>query len=195
MTQVGHSTPSTPGSNRLSLPPRVGSVDSTASAGSKAAFAGTAGAGAGAGAGATGASSLGRNMSARRHAPNDGWQEPKGFVPTDPRKRRWLFFGVPLFLLLAAGIGIGVGVGVTQSKHKSSSSTPADEAGSGDNSGSSSGGGDTQTNTTAPVQQTTLVTGGDGSTVTMDDGTSFTYNNAFGGTWAMDPANPFNVSD
>lgn len=36
------------------------------------------------------------------------------------------------------------------------------------------------------------VTGGDGSTVTRDDGSTFTYNNSFGGTWYYDPADPFN---
>jgi glucan 1,3-beta-glucosidase len=36
------------------------------------------------------------------------------------------------------------------------------------------------------------ITGGDGSTVTMDDGTTFTYSNAFGGYWYYDPNDPFN---
>jgi len=39
-----------------------------------------------------------------------------------------------------------------------------------------------------------VTTGGDGSTVTKDDGTTFTYNNKFGGFWVFDPANPFNNS-
>jgi glucan 1,3-beta-glucosidase len=34
------------------------------------------------------------------------------------------------------------------------------------------------------------VTGGDGSTVTMDDGTTFTYQNSFGGYWYYDPKDP-----
>lgn len=37
-----------------------------------------------------------------------------------------------------------------------------------------------------------VVTGGDGSTITTEDGTTFTYSNAFGGTWYWDPENPFN---
>ncbi|KAH7927098.1 glycoside hydrolase family 5 protein [Leucogyrophana mollusca] len=36
------------------------------------------------------------------------------------------------------------------------------------------------------------VTGGDGSKVTTDDGTTFTYSNSFGGTWYWDPNDPFN---
>jgi hypothetical protein len=33
--------------------------------------------------------------------------------------------------------------------------------------------------------------GTSGSTITMDDGTRFTYQNDFGGDWAADPKNPF----
>lgn len=34
-------------------------------------------------------------------------------------------------------------------------------------------------------------TGGDGTTVYLDDGTQFTYTNKFGGYWYYDPADPF----
>ncbi|KAF9449843.1 glycoside hydrolase family 5 protein [Macrolepiota fuliginosa MF-IS2] len=40
--------------------------------------------------------------------------------------------------------------------------------------------------------QTRVVTGGDGSEVTMDDGTKFTYTNPFGGIWYYDEEDPFN---
>ncbi|KAF8651973.1 hypothetical protein AX16_004616 [Volvariella volvacea WC 439] len=36
-----------------------------------------------------------------------------------------------------------------------------------------------------------LTSGGNGSTVTMDDGSTFVYINEFGGEWADDPASPF----
>ncbi|KDQ20949.1 glycoside hydrolase family 5 protein [Botryobasidium botryosum FD-172 SS1] len=35
-------------------------------------------------------------------------------------------------------------------------------------------------------------TGGDGSVITMEDGTTFTYKNSFGGYWIDDPNDPFN---
>ncbi|TFL03517.1 glycoside hydrolase superfamily [Pterulicium gracile] len=38
------------------------------------------------------------------------------------------------------------------------------------------------------------VTGGDGSEITMEDGTKFIYNNTFGGTWYWDPKDPLNMS-
>ncbi|EPQ56515.1 glycoside hydrolase [Gloeophyllum trabeum ATCC 11539] len=37
-----------------------------------------------------------------------------------------------------------------------------------------------------------VVTGGDGSKVTTDNGTTFTYQNSFGGYWYWDPNDPFN---
>ena len=47
------------------------------------------------------------------------------------------------------------------------------------------------TSTTTP-SKSALITGGDGSTVTMEDGTTFTYTNPFGGFWYYDPTDPFN---
>ncbi|KAF9450270.1 glycoside hydrolase family 5 protein [Macrolepiota fuliginosa MF-IS2] len=43
-----------------------------------------------------------------------------------------------------------------------------------------------------PSAGSTLLSGGDGSTVTTENGTSFTYRNSFGGYWVQDTANPFN---
>jgi glucan 1,3-beta-glucosidase len=37
-----------------------------------------------------------------------------------------------------------------------------------------------------------VVTGGDGSIITMEDGTTFEYKNSFGGYWYYDPNDPFN---
>jgi len=45
-----------------------------------------------------------------------------------------------------------------------------------------------------PNIPTGLITGGDGSTVTQDDGTTFTYSNKFGGYWYYDPSDPYNES-
>lgn len=47
------------------------------------------------------------------------------------------------------------------------------------------------TSTTTP-SKSGLITGGDGSTVTMEDGTTFTYHNPFGGFWYYDPTDPLN---
>ncbi|KDQ60685.1 glycoside hydrolase family 5 protein [Jaapia argillacea MUCL 33604] len=50
----------------------------------------------------------------------------------------------------------------------------------------------TQGSGTPGKPSSAVVTGGDGSKVTTEDGTTFTYSNKFGGFWYFDPANPFN---
>jgi glucan 1,3-beta-glucosidase len=40
--------------------------------------------------------------------------------------------------------------------------------------------------------QSRIVTGADGSVITMEDGTTFTYKNPFGGYWYFDDEDPFN---
>jgi glucan 1,3-beta-glucosidase len=45
---------------------------------------------------------------------------------------------------------------------------------------------------TGTPSKSALFTGGDGSTVTMEDGTTFTYSNPFGGSWYYNPNDPFN---
>lgn len=45
---------------------------------------------------------------------------------------------------------------------------------------------------TASATPTPVVTGGDGSIITMEDGTTFTYSNKFGGYWYFDENDPFN---
>ncbi|KZS99132.1 glycoside hydrolase [Sistotremastrum niveocremeum HHB9708] len=44
----------------------------------------------------------------------------------------------------------------------------------------------------SPTPIAAIISGGDGSTVTTDDGSTFTYSNKFGGYWVQDPNNPFN---
>ncbi|KAG6814282.1 hypothetical protein H0H92_013407 [Tricholoma furcatifolium] len=50
----------------------------------------------------------------------------------------------------------------------------------------------TSTGSSSNPKVAVAVTGGDGSTVTMDDGTTFIYSNPFGGTWYWDENDPFN---
>jgi glucan 1,3-beta-glucosidase len=65
---------------------------------------------------------------------------------------------------------------------------------SGGSGGSTSGGGGGGGGSTTPGKPNSKVTGGDGSEVTMEDGTKFTYNNKFGGYWYYDPQDPLNNS-
>jgi hypothetical protein len=80
------------------------------------------------------------------------------------KKKQWaLLAGVALVIAIA----VGVAVPLTVKKRKGSSGT-------GTSSSSSS-----------------LSSGTSGSSVTQEDGTTFTYTNNFGGDWAFDPQAPF----
>ncbi|KAI0322258.1 glycoside hydrolase [Amylostereum chailletii] len=59
---------------------------------------------------------------------------------------------------------------------------------SNNSTGSTSG---NSTSSGSPVSNV-AITGGDGSEVTTDGGTKFTYHNSFGGTWYYDAKDPFN---
>lgn len=84
--------------------------------------------------------------------------------------RRSLWFIIAGVLVLVV-VAIAVPLALTQKKsHNSSSSSSAPGGGSIGKDGNS---------------------GASGSKITMDDGTTFVYENTFGGFWAADPKNPF----
>jgi glucan 1,3-beta-glucosidase len=113
------------------------------------------------------------------------WQHQHAYAPHKPSRKR------PILFLLAALVGIGlvvvavvVPVFFTVIKPKQHHSTAAAAAaaaspGSASGSGGSSGDGNGGGSTTSPANLAT--SGGDGSTVTTADGTTFTYRNQFGG--------------
>lgn len=94
------------------------------------------------------------------------------------RQRRWILLGLVVFFVVAAAVAVPVGV-IFGRKDSSS--------GSGGSSGGSSGGG-------AAGGKNGATSGGDGSTVTAEDGSTFTYSNPFGGIWVDDPNDPFTGS-
>jgi glucan 1,3-beta-glucosidase len=105
-----------------------------------------------------------------------------------PKNRQRLFIiagGVAAVLLVLA---IAIPVAVTLSKKGGSSSDSKSSSTAGGGGGSSGSAGASATG--KPVAAI-AVTGGDGSTVTMDDGSTFTYQNSFGGYWYYDPQDPF----
>ncbi|EAL19968.1 hypothetical protein CNBF2950 [Cryptococcus deneoformans B-3501A] len=113
-------------------------------------------------------------------------------IPTNPTKRRLLFFGVPILLVVAAAAIIGGVVG-SQKRHSASN----DSSNGDSSSGTSGGGGSNSTSDTDANTWNSFIqpgSGGDGSIVTTDLGVNFTYSNAFGGTWAQDPYDPYSVS-
>ncbi|KAF9783809.1 glycoside hydrolase [Thelephora terrestris] len=92
----------------------------------------------------------------------------------------------PIFLYAAAAVVAVIVLAVilpvyfTVIKHKNNTST-------GNPNGSNN-----PSPTSSPNSPNTLTTGGDGSTVTTDNGTQFTYHNLFGGFWVWNPKDPFN---
>lgn len=60
--------------------------------------------------------------------------------------------------------------------------------------GGTTSGGDPGSPTSSGKPVAALITGGDGSKVTTEDGNTFSYSNKFGGTWYWDPSNPLQNS-
>ncbi|QRW16681.1 Cellulase (glycosyl hydrolase family 5 protein) [Rhizoctonia solani] len=105
-----------------------------------------------------------------------------------PRKKRKAVWAAVALAALAV-IVVAVVVPVYFKVVKKDSSTASSASSSGSSTTSAASPEPTSGNPTNNV-----ITTGDGSTVTKDDGTTFTYTNKFGGYWVFDPANPFNNS-
>ncbi|KAI3602110.1 glycoside hydrolase family 5 protein [Moniliophthora roreri] len=89
-----------------------------------------------------------------------------------PSRRRPIIIGcIVATILIIAGVGVGVYFAL-RGKDEDSSSSPS--------SGTKGGG------------TVKAVTGGDGSQVMLEDGSTFAYSNSFGGHWYYDPNDPFN---
>ena len=121
--------------------------------------------------------------------------KPRGCVPSTKNGRRWLFWGVPIGLVLVAGVAVGVAVGVSKSNQTAStgSSSSGGTAG-GNGNGTGSGNGTNVGGANVSSGWGVKGSGVNGSTVAMAAGGSFVYINEFGGSWNVDPSNPYNVS-
>ncbi|EMD38346.1 glycoside hydrolase family 5 protein [Gelatoporia subvermispora B] len=109
--------------------------------------------------------------------------------PRARSKRKAIIFG-GIAALAAVIIVVVVAVYFTVVKpHSSSHNDSADGAAK---AGSSATGSASSASPTGASTQNLAVSGGDGSTITTEDGTTFTYTNPFGGTWYYDPSDPFN---
>ncbi|WVQ79932.1 hypothetical protein IAT38_002033 [Cryptococcus sp. DSM 104549] len=114
------------------------------------------------------------------------------------RGRKWLWALLALGLLALIALGIGLGVGLTRNKSNKDGSAAADNSNGDADSTSTGANGDKSESATATATSAsatasaTPTTGTMGSLITMDDGTTFTYENTFGGKWVWDAADPFN---
>lgn len=132
-------------------------------------------------------------------------RQSRSCIPSDPKKRRWVFWGIPIAVILIAGIAVGVAVGVTQGNKSTTGGSTGSSSGNGGSTGGGTGGTGTGTGTgtgsgDTPAQDDpasnpfiTTGSGESGSAVTTDLGVQFTYSNDFGGSWSQNPDDPYSV--
>ncbi|KAJ7118711.1 glycoside hydrolase superfamily [Mycena epipterygia] len=138
---------------------------------------------------------------ARGYTDTSYHDEPGFFSADQPRKRdekratyagrksrrKPIIIGVGVLVLLIAVIAVVLALTVFKSKSKDASkdSGSSDTASSPTGTAASSSSGSTSA-------KVALVSGGDGTTVTGDDGSTWTYTNPYGGNWYWDENDPFN---
>ncbi|KAF8919326.1 glycoside hydrolase [Mucidula mucida] len=111
--------------------------------------------------------------------------EEKRAAYAPPRSKRKVIIGCGILagILLILAIVIPVYFAVVKPNNKNSNNN-------GDSDGDSNGS-EAPSATSTGKPTSVLVTGGSGSKVTTDDGTTFTYKNDFGGIWYHDPQDPW----
>jgi hypothetical protein len=112
------------------------------------------------------------------------------YAPPNKSKRKMVIVAIVVGVAVAA-IGIVVALYFTVIKKNGKTS---DALGNNNNNGNGNGnnnpnnGNGNNNNTTNNI----LKSGGNGSTIHLDNGTTIIYSNPFGGTWYWDPDDPFN---
>jgi glucan 1,3-beta-glucosidase len=104
-------------------------------------------------------------------------------APKSRRKRIFILAAIVAVIIIAAAVAVPLAT----RKHHSNNSDAVSPG-----SQSSSTAAAKPTSSSSPNKA--IVTGGDGTVITMEDGTKFTYGNKFGGVWYWDPNDPFNDS-
>ncbi|PPQ73542.1 hypothetical protein CVT24_007452 [Panaeolus cyanescens] len=120
-----------------------------------------------------------------------GDQEGVVQAPAKSKNRRGLILFASAATFIIVVLVVILPVYFTVIKPKRHSSAHANDA------GGLNGPQQTGTSFSSPAQPSATTTapstsGGDGSTVRASDGTTFTYQNAFGGIWVADPDDPYN---
>ncbi|KAG7087419.1 hypothetical protein E1B28_013387 [Marasmius oreades] len=105
-------------------------------------------------------------------------------TPGAARKKRNLIIGIVVVAIVIIAVAVAVPLAILN-KNKDSSSGSSQ---SGGNDAHGGGGGEPS----KPGGALAAVTGGDGSDVTLEDGTKFKYSNPHGGSWYYDVNDPFN---
>jgi hypothetical protein len=115
--------------------------------------------------------------------------------PVNNKRKRplWVLIAIGLLVLVTVILAVILPVYFTVIKKDDNSSSSSNQGGShtGDNHNNNNNNNGNEDGHGVP--ESGVITGGDGSTITMEDGTTFTYKNAFGGYWVQDPNDPFNM--
>jgi glucan 1,3-beta-glucosidase len=112
--------------------------------------------------------------------------EEKRDTYTPPNKsKRKVIIGVIAVGVTVVAIAIVVALYFTVIKKNGNTSSGIGGSDDGNNDNNNDG------NNTTPSSNL-VKSGGDGSNITLEDGTKMTYSNKFGGTWYWDPDDPFN---
>ena len=111
------------------------------------------------------------------------------YAPPNKSKRKIIIGAIAVGVAVAA-IGIVVALYFTVIKKSGKTSDALGNNDNGNNNGTNNNnnGNGNNNNTTS----NNLKTGGDGSTIHLDNGTTMVYSNPFGGIWYWDPEDPFN---
>ena len=118
-------------------------------------------------------------------------EKREAYAPPRARSRRrmWIIGAVAAGVIAIIIIVVAIYFAVIKPHNNNSSVSGGASKGDSKGSQTTSSAAPASTSKTA---QTLAVTGGDGSKVTTEDGTSFTYSNKFGGYWYWDENDPFN---
>ncbi|KAI3612549.1 glycoside hydrolase family 5 protein [Moniliophthora roreri] len=103
------------------------------------------------------------------------------------RRKPLIIAAIAAAIIIILAIILGVYFGVTRTRNRNGSSSPSQG-----NSNSDSGSGSAGSGEGSDGGIKIAITGGDGSEVTLEDGTTFIYSNPHGGHWYYDPNDPFN---
>ncbi|WRT66567.1 uncharacterized protein IL334_003526 [Kwoniella shivajii] len=121
------------------------------------------------------------------------WAEVGDNTAPKRKNKKWLWAGLCLGLLALIALAVGLGIGLTRKSTKNgSSSSTAQDGTTGASTTSQAKGSKTTASSGAP--SATATSGTTGTLITLDDGSTMTYTNPYGGEWHWDEANPFNSS-
>ncbi|KAI0825018.1 glycoside hydrolase [Trametes gibbosa] len=125
---------------------------------------------------------------------DSAYRDEKGAAhqPPAPSKSRWKYITgiLILFAIIVVAVVVPVYFAVIKPKQNHSASDNVASGAASDPSSNSNDTSSSDTGTSTTPTSRVVVSGGDGSTVTRFDGSTFTYSNSHGGTWYYDPANP-----